>query len=487
MNCAYFKLKQFSILGSAARAGRVWASSAVIAIIAGGVGGCVVGPDYRAPSTPTPAHWAGQPAGGPAELSRWWLRFDDPTLDALIDEAMRANLDVAAAQARVRAARASEREARGALQPSLDASGEAVRSGTASGASNLFQAGFDASWEIDLFGANRRAAEAAGREAEASEEDLRSTRLTLIGDLATYYVDARGCQARIALARKTAQSQRQTAALTRAKFQNGSASAADVASAEGLAASTEAAVETLQASYAEDVHRLGVLLGRDPEALSGRLAAPATVPTAPQAVAMGVPADILSSRPDVRAAERRLAEYTARIGQAQAARYPQISLTGSVATSGASIGDLARRSAIGWSWGPSVSIPIFDGGQLAGAVDYARAQRDEYAAAFRTAVLDALEDVENASVSLTRERARNERLAASARAYADAAALSRALYGAGSTSLLELLDAERSLYSAQDALIQSDVAAATDYVALNKALGGGWDGAADAAPPARTD
>ncbi|MDR3511115.1 MAG: efflux transporter outer membrane subunit [Caulobacteraceae bacterium] len=460
----------------------------------GGLAACAVGPDYRTPTVSTPAHWSGAadaPAKAP-ELSQWWLRLDDPTLNTLIDQAVRGNLDVAAAKARVREARASYRQARGALFPTLDASASVTRNDTGAGSasasgSNLVKAGFDASWEMDLFGANRRAAEAARYGQDAADEDLRSTLLTLIGDVAADYVDARGYQARIALARRTAVSQRQTAALTEAKFAAGSVSAADVASAAGLAASTEADIATLEAAYAEAVHQLSVLLGRDPEALSDLLATPAPPPAPPADVAMGVPADILLARPDVREAERKLAQYTAKIGQAQAARYPAVSLTGSIATSGGSLGDLAKQSSISWSYGPSVSLPIFEGGQLAAAVDVARAQRDEYDVAFRAAVLTALEDVENASVSLSRERVRNERLDASAKAYRQANALALSLYRAGSTSFLEALDAERSQYSAEDALIQSNVLIATDYIALNKALGGGWDGVVDASKPEVVD
>ncbi|WP_199902508.1 efflux transporter outer membrane subunit, partial [Azospirillum sp. B4] len=389
--------------------------------------GCAVGPNYQPSAQAVPAQWANGSAattGAPA-LSRWWRRLDDPLLDALVDQAVQGNLDVASAKAKIREARATYRQAGGALLPTLSGSGGYTRSKSA-GASGLsdtgvvtnqFQLGFDASWELDLFGANRRAVEAAGYGVAAAEEDLRDTLLTLVGDVTAYYVEARGYQVRLDLARRTAAAQRQTADLTRVKFDTGALAAAYAASAEGQAASTEAQIQALENSYATAVHRLGILLGREPAALTQTLAVAGPIPKAPTDLPAGIPADILSARPDVRAAERRLAQYTAKIGQAEAARYPSVSLTGSVTTTAAQAGDLAKGSAIGWSFGPTLSVPLFQGGQLEAAVDVAVAQRDQYAITLRGTVLTALEDVENALVALAKGRARNERLAASANAY----------------------------------------------------------------------
>lgn len=462
---------------------------------------CVVGPDYRQPTAPLPARWAGgspDAATKPPELSQWWLRLGDPTLNGFIEAAVADNLDVAAAKAKIRQARATYRQAGGALFPALDASGSAMRSktGSTSSASSVsttsrtqdqIQAGFDASWELDLFGANRRSLEAARYGMDAAQEELRSTLLTLIGDVAANYVEVRGYQTRIDLAERSAASQRQTAALTQAKFDAGGASAVDLANATGLANNTEAQIQTLQSAQAQALHRLGVLLGREPAALAKTMAQSAPIPTPPATMPLGVPADTLLSRPDVRLAERQLAQSTAAIGVAQAARYPSVSLTGSLATSGAQAGDLAKHSSVSWSFGPSVNLPLFNAGKLQAGVDIAQAQRDQYHAAFRASLLTALEDVENAIVALSTERARAQRLTVSAKAYGEAAALSRRLYQSGSTSFLEVLDAERSRYSAEDALATSQVAIATDYIALNKALGGGWNGVIDAARPEVVD
>jgi len=470
--------------------------------------GCAVGPDYAAPDFASPSSWTNAPAAADAKsteaaLDAWWRVFADPTLNALMDEAVAGNADVASAKAKIREARATRREAAAALAPSLSGSASATPSGgqgtgvagaattsaaTASvGASSAFQAGFDASWELDLFGGKSRDLEATVYGEQATEDDLRSTLLTLVGDVGAYYADARGYQARIALARRTVASQRRTADLTRVKFEAGSASAADAAKADAQAASTAADIPTDEAAYAEAVHRLSVLTGRAPGALTDRLETTGPIPAPRSALPAGVPADVLRRRPDVRAAERRLAQATAKIGAAQAALYPDLSLSGSLSTAANRPGDLLRASSVSWSYGPSVSLPIFDGGKLAAERDAAEAQRDEYLAAWRSSVLTALEDVENALVSLAKERFRARELTKAVAGYGKAAELSRAQYEAGKSSFLDVLDAERSLYSEEDSLIQSRVAIAKDYVGLAKALGGGWNRAVDADTPEIVD
>lgn len=458
--------------------------------------GCVVGPDYRTPVLPMPANWSGEKptkSVQPAQLSQWWQRLRDPQLNTLVEEAVAGNLDVATAKAKIREARASYRQSAGTLLPSVDGSGSVTRNksaATTSGTNSIYteyQAGFDASWELDLFGANRRGVEAARYGVDAAQEELRSTLLTLVGDVASYYTQARGYQARIALARRSAVSQRQTAELTRTMLLAGSATAADVAKAMGQAASTEAAVPTLEASYAEAVHRLSVLTGRPPAALAERLKRSKPIPSPRLPMPTGLPADILLSRPDVRMAERQYAQYTAKVGQAEAARYPSVSLTGNISTAALNLGDLGKNSSIGWSFGPTLSVPLFNAGQLQAAADVARAQRDQYFIAYRSSVLTALEDVENALVLMAQERIRISKLAASAKSYGEAANLEGTLYKAGETSLLDVLDAQRSLYSAEDSLLQSRVLLATNYIALNKALGGGWDGTVDSSKPEIVD
>jgi NodT family efflux transporter outer membrane factor (OMF) lipoprotein len=474
------------------------------------LGGCAVGPDYEIPAVLVPPAWGtgNEPQPVPApKLAQWWTRFQDPMLNSLIDEAVTGNLDVATAKARIREARASYRQSVGTLFPAASGSGSATRQksgGGASGAdrndsddgetapasspiSTQYQAGIDASWEIDFFGKNQRAAEAAGYGIDAAEEELRLTLLTLVGDVASNYVALRGSQARIVLAKRTAATQRQTLALTRRRMEAGAASVLDVANATGQAHATEAGIPDLETACVEAQHRLSVLTGRPPVELAHRLKRSGPIPRPRFPMPAGVPADTLLARPDVHRAERQLAQSTARIGETEAARYPSINLVGNIATSGLSLGDLAKSSSIGWSFGPTLNVPIFQGGRLRAAVEVAQAQRDQNFLAYRTAILKALEDVENALVSLSQGRIRHHRLAAAVKAYREAATLSHSLYQSGATSFLNVLDAERSLYSAEDGMLQSRITLATSYVALNKALGGGWDGLIDASRPVVID
>ncbi len=468
------------------------------AAVAGTLTSCVVGPDYRTPDLAMPSRWGSKAATKPSktpQLSQWWKQLKDPILDALIEEAIASNLDVATAKAKIREARATYREQKGALLPSVEgaASGKRTRTSATSGGttdatfSTLYNGGFDASWELDLFGGNKRAVEAAKYGVDAADEQLRDTILTLIGDVASYYVQAREYQALRDLAKRSAVSQRKSAALTHVEYLAGSATAVDTAKADALASSTESDIPTYEISYMQAVHRLSVLLGKPPATLEERLKSSGPIPSPRMNVSTGIPADILTSRPDVRLAERQLAQYTAKIGQAEANRYPSISLTGDISSSATSIGDLAKKSSIGWTFGPSLTVPIFQGGQLKAAVDVAKAQRDQYFIAYQSAVLSAMEDVENAIVSLTQERLKYAKIVSSSNSYRTASDLARTLNKAGVSSFLDVLDAERSLYSAEESVIQSRASIATDYISLNKALGGGWDGQVDASKPAVVD
>lgn len=453
--------------------------------------GCVVGPNYHPPQISTPFSWS-QPkkqiTEEPAQLAGWWRQFNDPQLVLLVDDAISGNNDVASAKAKVREARANLWQTIGTVLPNFSGTAAMNRSGANGGNEfSQFRGGFDSSWEIDLFGADRRAIEAANYGLDASEEELRATMVTLIGDVASNYVTMRGLQQKLALAKRTAIAQRKTADLTRDKFTAGAVSRLDVANAEGQAASTEASIPQLEANISVTIHRLAVLTGRPPASLDsslktrtgGKLTA---IPRPKWPIASGIPADILLTRPDIRVAERQYAAATAKVGQKIADLYPKLTLTGNIATKASEVGDLGRNSTLSWSFGPGLSIPLFNGGQRKAAVEVAEAQRDQSFIVYRAAVLTGLEDVENALVNLTRERVRSARLASSAKAYETSLKLSRSLYETGNTSFLELLNAERSSFAAEQASIDSRVAIANDYIALMKALGGGWDGGVDTWP-----
>ena len=486
--------------------------SALLSIFVLSLGGCAVGPVATPLDAPIPAKWSEAPRSkaSPAQLGDWWRCFDDPVLDALIKEAIAGNQSVAGAKARVREARASRRVYAAALLPTVSGAASSTRqqssasetgiggasglptsgtglAGGGAGVYTLFVGGLDASWEIDIFGGDRRTLEASDLAARAAEDDLDAALLTLVVDVATYYIEARGYQARTSLARSTAKSQRKTAALTRSKFQAGSASAVDTSKAEALAANTEATIPPFRTAFDQATHRLSILTGQAPGALAAQLAAERPIPSTRKTLPLGLPGDLLSNRPDVRAAAKRVAQYTAQIGAAEAQLYPKLTLTGALSSNALRIEDFAKASTIAWSWGPSLSIPFFQGGKLTAQVDYAKAARDEYLVSWRATVLTALEDVENATVALAQEKLHAKKLAESAAGYGKAAALSQSLYTFGSASFLDVLDAQRSLYAEQDSLLVSRIAIATDHVALAKALGGGWSRPVDPALPAVID
>lgn len=441
---------------------------------------CVaVGPDYQTPSTLLPSHWSAQKAAPakPAQLAQWWKRFNDPLLDTLIEQAVQGNNDVAAAKAKIRESRAAYQQAGGTLYPDLSGSGSAKRSQSPGMAENTgLNLGLNTSWELDLFGANHRAVEAARYGLDADKENMHAVLVTLIGDIATNYAELRGVQARISLNEQIIASQRKTAALTRTRFNAGDISEVDLANAEGQTSTTEANIPDLKTAYAKSLHRLSVLTGQAPTALAQLLDKPKAIPAVPRLITTGIPADLLLNRPDLRVAERNYARSTATIGVKEAALYPSVSLTGNISTAGAQIGDMGKSSTISWGFGPSLTVPFFKAGQLNAAVDAARASRDQSFIAYRKAILTALEEVENASVSLNQRRIKYGKVQKAIQSYRKSANLSRTLYENGSTSFLDLLTSERSLYSNEESLLQIRVSLMQDYINLQKALGGGWDG-----------
>ena len=419
--------------------------------LAAALAACTVGPDYRAPQTTAPDAFAdaASVATSDAPVAAWWTTFGDPVLDALVDRAVRSNPGLQEAQARVREARALRGVVAADLSPTVDASGRASRSRTSENVAglpthttNLFQAGFDAAWEIDLFGGVRRSVEAADAEVAASVEDRRDVLVSLLAEVARNYVELRGSQRQAAIAASNVAAQRQTLELTRTRLTAGLATELDVARAEATTHTTAAAIPSLESEARRAIHALGVLLGQAPDALSAELtpASPLVVP--PPQVPAGLPSDLLRRRPDVRRAERRLAAATARIGAAQAGLLPKFSLTAALGLSS----------------------------------DAVQAAREEQAfAAYRTVVLSSLREVEDALVALSKERERRASLEAAVAASLRASELASQLWTAGRSDFLSVLQAERDVFAAQDALVLSDRRAASDLVALYKSLGGGWE------------
>ncbi|WP_019221086.1 efflux transporter outer membrane subunit [Bartonella senegalensis] len=457
--------------------------------------GCMVGPNYQKTSFRVPAVWGEQSekaSGRAVTLAGWWRHLNDPVLNALMNDAISGNNNVAVAKARVREARAGLGQTIGSLLPSVSTSISGTRNGSEQSDTSLsqYRSGFDASWELDFFGGHKRAVEAARYGLEAAVEDMRATMVTLLGDVATNYVQVRGWQQKLLIVRQIAASQRKTYELMRAKLTAGDASELDISNAQAQLANTEADIAQMEASLAMSIHRLSVLTGRFPTALKDLLqknAKQAKIPQPHWPIPAGIPADVLLTRPDLRRAERQYAQATARIGQREAERYPSLTLTGNISTAATAIDQLWKNSTIGWSFGPGLRFPFFNGGQIVASVAVARAQRDQAFITYRAAVLAALEDVENALVRLTKEHQRLEKLTVANKAFLHSLQLSRKLFENGNTSFLELLNADRSYYSAQMALKDSRISLVTGYVALMKALGGGWDGVVDVSRPEVVD
>ncbi len=492
--------------------------SAPLALLA--VAACAVGPDYAPPSGAAlrvPARFAApvETMVAEADLARWWTLFQDPALDWLVDRALAANLDIDVAGSRVRQARAAARGARAALFPTLGVSGSATRayrrggggttiittpgSGTTTtgtgtgttttgsgaggtiittsggGDANRFDAGFDASYEADLFGGVRRSIEASRADRQSSEESLHDTQRSVVAEVATDYVAARQAQARLAIARANLAAQDETLRIVGWRVQAGLASALDLEQARQLRAQTSANIPALQSSFTQNANALAILIGEAPGAAAALLDPVRPIPLAPAALAADVPANVIARRPDVRAAERALAAETARIGVEESALYPALQLTGSLGGSGGHIGDIAS-DAIGTIVG-AISAPIFQGGAIRARIESQRAAAGIAYAQYRAAVLTALGDVENALVALAAANRSQVDLAAAAQAAGNARLYAASQYQAGLIDFQGLLDSERTLLSSQDALAASRGDRATALIQLYKALGGGWQAA----------
>jgi NodT family efflux transporter outer membrane factor (OMF) lipoprotein len=456
--------------------------------------GCAVGPNYQPPKTTAPAQWSAPQAGGETNLepslASWWKSFNDPQLDSLVERAVRTNQDLRIAEARVREARAFYRIASSQLWPTVDAGGSYARENQSKNQpvlgslpmpsgipfeNNVYQAGFDASWEIDVFGGNRRSVEAGKAELAAAEFGRRNVLVTLLGEVARNYVELRGTQRRLEIATNNLKTQEEALALAENRFKNGLTSDLDVQQAATLLANTRAAIPMLESGIQAYIHRLGVLLGQPPEALLAELSAPAPIPSAPPLVPAGLPSDLLRRRPDIQLAERQLAASTARIGVATADLFPKFSLTGIAGYESTSASDWFSGGSKFWSLGPTVQWRIFDAGRIRANIRVQNARQEQALAAYEKTVLLSFEDVENSLVAYAKEQIRRRSLDDAVTSSQDSLHLANQLYANGLASFINVLDAERSLYQAEDALVQSDKAVTQNLISLYKALGGGWE------------
>jgi len=478
---------------------------------------CAVGPDYRSPDTAAPVRWnatsssahssstpaASTPtssaqdispdplAGDTAALAHWWTTLDDALLNELVELALASNKTVQQALANVAEARARRAVTLGGFWPSIGASAGASRSDSesrigeqtgmdggqfsslSSNNRDIYTAGLDASWELDLFGAKRRALEASTAQLGATEASLRDALVTLLGDVALNYTGLRTAQSRLDFARRNLASQHELLEMTRWRVQAGLATTLDLEQAVSSYEQQRAQIPSLESSLTQGMNRLAVLTGQMPGAVTEKLAVPQAIPVAPLEIAAGVPADVLRRRPDIRRAERQLAAQTAQVGVATAALYPSLSLTGSITWQSLTASDVFdgfRSERVGLS----LAMPLFRGGALQQAVKAQSALVDAALAGYEATVLAAYEEVENALDSWTNEQRRRVFLHDAVASARNAAELARMQYESGLVDFQTVITVDRQLISLEDSLALSDGEVTSNLIRLYKALGGGW-------------
>ncbi|WP_144109572.1 efflux transporter outer membrane subunit [Paraburkholderia sp. BCC1886] len=474
--------------------------------------GCTVGPDYRgAPAVadvaPSGQAFVRTPASGTLAThapNQWWLAFNDPQLNELIDAAFAHNPDVHVAQARLRESRAQLQQQNAAELPKVSAdvaalrmrrpdtsalsaltSGGASSDGSGSAASGsqtslgggplqLYTAGFDATWEIDLFGGTRRAIEAAAGNAQAVDADLADTQVSLAAEVAQTYIALRDQQARLLLAQRQAETEQTMLTLTQQRRARGTAADVDVERLTTQVENTRATLIPLDAQLTDSLDSLAVLTGRAPGALDQQLASTQPLPSLPETVAIGDASTMLQQRPDIRAAERRLASSNAQIGQHIADFFPKVTLLGDIGFSATDPGHLVRNSNFSWIAAPYLQWNILDFGRTLGSVHAAEASRDEAEARYTKAVLAALQDANSSLSRYGHQRAHVVTLQKVEHSASHSATSMRQRYAAGVSSLIDLLDTQREEFTAQQNVVAGQAELLKDFVSLQKSLGLGW-------------
>lgn len=457
--------------------------------------GCAVGPDFVKPTTEVPKNFLGADAGLSGQLDTvsdvrdgWWQSFTDPELDALIVQAVGSNNDLETALARVNQARAARREAFLDLLPTVTSAGTYNRSHipTRTFAGNAFPAqqshidnefytaGFDAFWELDLFGRVRRSVEAKTAESAASVAELHDAIRIVVSEVARNYFLLRGTQQQIEVAKQNAQTQEQVVKIAQALFKGGQSTEFDVVRAKAQLSNTLAAVPALEARAQAALYRLAVLCGKQPAEVVPQLAQRKPLPTYNGPVTLGDPAGLLRRRPDIRAAELRLAAATAGIGVAEGDLFPKVTFNGSISFQAQTVGDFGASGSDAYRILPSISWPAFNLGRVFANIDQAEALRDGSLAQYEQTVLVALEDTESALAQFSASRQRRDLLSQSVQNSDRAVQIARTQYENGLVDLLPVLDAQRVALTTQLELAQSQTELLTSLVALFKALGGGW-------------
>jgi multidrug efflux system outer membrane protein len=472
--------------------------SIVAFLLSAALSACAVGPNYHRPATPVAKEF---PTGGGAQGSaqespasndvyshaqtqtEFWKQFDDPALNSMVSDALTANYDLRIALGRLVQARALRNESLFDLAPTVTASGGYTKQRVPAVqdpfggpyTTKLYDAGFDAAWELDFFGGVRRGIQARNAQLEGEVANLHDAQVSVIAEVARNYFELRGEQTQLAVARGNVKNQQQVLALAQAQREAGSGTDLDVARAQSQLSSTLSTIGPLEAAVSRSIHRLSVLTGRDPDALTGSLSAAHDLPALPPFVPVGTPEELLRRRADIRSAERNLAASTALVGVAVSNLFPKVTFTGSfgyAAAEPAGFGSGASRSYI---IGPGITWAAFDLGRVRAQIAGARAGAVIALDQYHQTVLGALEETEDALVTHARDRDQLHHAEDAARASATAAKLAEIRYKGGMVDFLSVLDAERTELQTQDALAQSRTEAATSLITVYKALGGGWE------------
>lgn len=456
---------------------------------------CAVGPNYRRPAVATPASWSeagarGTDAGIGPIADAWWESFHDAELASLVRRAVAGNQNLAQATARVAQARASRGVARADFFPQIGAEVQVAKErqiavgltgapGQVQGRRfaydrDLYLGELTLSWEVDLFGRIRRSVEAASGDLRASVEDRRSVLVSLLGDVGRAYATLRGDQLRLRIARENIATATDTLALTRVQATAGVATERDVAQAQAQLQSISAQVPPIETSIETSLHRLSVLIGEAPGVLKTELSTQVPIPPVPPVVPLGVPSELLRRRPDIGRAEAQLAAATARVGIAEAERFPHFTLLGDAGRAATRIQDVRLGVNSFFLAGPQVTLPLFTGGRIRANIQNQRARVDEAVANYRGTILTAFQECEDALIAYGKEQDRRDRLAAAVQADEDAVHLARVQYSAGLADFLNVLESERQLYADRDLLALSQAQVTVNLVTLYRSLGGGW-------------
>ncbi len=456
-----------------------------------------VGIDYTAPETNVPDIWANKLIEAEQNddgLTNWWQSFNDPMLNELIEESLVNNLDIRSALSRIDEARYLRAIAAGEKAVQVNASGfyrqakaseyglEAVP-GASTHRQNLHNVGLDASWELDVFGRIRRTVESADAVYQATIEDHHDVEVMLSAELASVYVNIRTLQARLYYAQENVKIQNDTLNLTLDRFKAQIVPEIDVRQAELNLARTESAIPALELQIEQAIYSLSVLLGREPMYLREKLADARPMPQPMDVLAIGMPADVVRLRPDIRRAERFLAAQTAKVGVATAQMYPSFSLSGSFAFEGTQLKHLGYEDSRKWAWGPTVNWSLFNGDRLKNNISAEKARTEQALIEYQSIVLRSLQEVEGSLVAFSKEKSRKEIVSRSVEAAKKSVKLVGDLYKSGLTDFQNVLDTEKSLFEQQDAYASSSGLVLQNLISVYRSAGGGWNPLAVADTP----